>query len=105
MLVNVHAFKKPGERDLEEFHKDICRILDWGPLKRKEEIRQVIRDIRKESDGDIAGKDIAADDGDDGDDAEEEEEEELDNTVHESIGGGERSHVSKRSRQDRDQVS
>ena len=79
-LVKAHALKMPGGKAIQEFRRDVCSILDWGLLKRKQEIKAVmaaiasnlasqgtsIRDVIDEDDSDSDDEDGAG--GDDSDD-------------------------------------
>ena len=44
-LVKAHALEMPGGRAIQEFRRDLCSILDWGLLKRKQELKTVMASI------------------------------------------------------------
>ena len=44
-LVKAHALEMPGGTAIQEFRRDPCSILDWGLLKRKQEVKAVMASI------------------------------------------------------------
>ena len=44
-LVKAHALTMPGGKAIQEFRRDLCSILDWGLLKRKQELKAIMASI------------------------------------------------------------
>ena len=72
-LVIAHALEMPGGVAIQGFRRDICSILDWGLLKRKQELKAVMASIA--SNLASQGTPIRADPFDDHDSDSDDEEE------------------------------
>ena len=72
-LVKGHLLHMPGGSAIHEFRRDLCSILDWGLLKRKQEVKAVMASIASNiaSGGTPIGADVVDEVDSDSDDEDE----------------------------------